>query len=80
MFRLFIYILTFAMEINQFDFSPFVRVPKMRINKDFLKGVKHDREYTDFNFLPSQSCIYTAINNVVFDFAAKKESFRQMLV
>lgn len=53
MFRLFIYILTFAMEINQFDFSPFVRVPKMRINKDFLKGVKHDREYSDFNFLPS---------------------------
>ena len=49
----FSYILTFAMEINQFDFSPFVRVPKMRINKDFLKGVKHDREYTDFNFLLS---------------------------
>lgn len=41
------------MEINQFEFSPFVRVPKMRIKKDFLKGAKHDREYTDFNFLPS---------------------------
>lgn len=68
------------MEINQFDFLPFVRAPKMRINMDFWKEQNTTENILILTFCWVNRAYSAAINNVAFDFAATKEPFRQMLV